>query len=132
MAGNVGRKLLVKKNGTNLMGVQNKSIATTASAIDITSDDDLGYRTFLAEAGELAIDLSVDGIAKDTVLRDIILNGGTTGQLLTDITIEYPNGDTIAGDFFFNSYTETGTYNEAVTFSATLQSSGAWTFTDAP
>lgn len=132
MAAGVGRKLLIKKAGTDLAGVQNKSIATAASAIDITSDDDLGYRTFLAEAGEMSIDLSVDGVTKDAVLRNLIVNGGTTSQLLTDITINYENGDVISGDFFLDSHTDNGTYNDAVKFSATLKSSGQWTFTPAP
>jgi len=35
----------------------------------------------------------------------------------------------LAGDFFLTSFEETGTYNEAVTFSASLQSSGDWTYT---
>ena len=50
-------------------------------------------------------------------------------MMLTDITIEYPDGATLAGDFYLASVEETGAYNEAVTFSASLQSSGQWTYT---
>ena len=38
----------------------------------------------------------------------------------------------MAGDFFLNSLEETGPYNEAVTFTASLQSSGVFTYTPAP
>lgn len=134
MAANVGRNLLVKKGGTVIAGIRSKSISINGSPIDITTDDDLGYRTLLEEAGEKSIDISFDGIVKDATLRDIVL-GGTTSQYLTDITVEYPirsgetTADTIAGDFFLTNVDETGTYNDSITFSAALQSSGQWTYT---
>lgn len=126
MAAAKGRELLVKKGSTVLAGVRTKGVSINGEPIDITSDDDDGYRTLLADAGTYSIDLSVEGITKDDTLKSVIMAGGSL--LLTDITVEYPNGKTLSGDFFLNSLEETGTYNEAVTFSASLQSSGTWSY----
>lgn len=126
MAAAKGRELLVKKGSTVLAGVRTKGVSVNGEPIDITSDDDSGYRTLLADAGTYSVDLSVEGITKDDTLVSVIMAGGSL--MLSDITVEYPNGKTLSGDFFLTSVEETGTYNEAVTFSASLQSSGAFTY----
>lgn len=129
MPANIGRKLLIKRGSTVIAGVRTKSLTTTGDPVDITTDDDSGYRTFLAEAGQRALDTTVEGLTKDSELRSTALTG--TSLLLTDVNIEFPNGDTITGDFFFNNFEEAGEYNNAVTFSASFQSSGQWTYTPA-
>jgi predicted secreted protein len=126
MAATNGRELKILKNNVPIAGVRTKTVAIAGEPIDITSDDDLGYRTMLAEAGTYSIDLTVEGVTKDDVLRSVILTGGTL--LLTDITIEYPDGSNIAGDFFLASVEDSGEYADALTFSASLQSSGAWVY----
>lgn len=126
MAASKGRDLLVKKGATVLAGIRTKGVSINGEPIDVTSDDDDGYRTLLADAGTYSIDLSIEGITKDDTLLTIIAAGGSL--MLTDITVDYPNGKTLAGNFFLTSLEETGTYNEAVTFSGSLQSSGTWTY----
>jgi len=126
MAAANGRELKILKNNVAIAGVRTKTVAIAGEPIDITSDDDLGYRTMLAEAGTYSIDLTVEGVTKDAELRSVILTGGSL--LLTDISIEYPDGSTIDGDFFLASVEDSGEYADALTFSASLQSSGAWTF----
>lgn len=127
MAAAKGRSLLVKQGSTVIAGIRTKGIAIAAEPIDITSDDDLGYRKLLGEAGMYSLDISIEGITKDAVLRADIAAGGTVE--LTDISIEYPDGATITGTFFLASYEESGAYNEAITFTGALQSSGAWVYT---
>lgn len=126
MAAAKGRELLVKKGSTVLAGIRTKGVSMNGEPIDITTDDDAGYRTLLNDAGTYSIDLSIEGITKNDTLRALIAAGGSL--MLTDITIDYPDGKTLSGDFFLNSLEETGTYNEAVTFSGSLQSSGTWTY----
>jgi predicted secreted protein len=126
MAAANGRELKILKNSVAIAGVRTKTVAIAGEPIDITSDDDLGYRTMLGEAGTYSIDLTVEGVTKDAELRSIILTGGSL--LLTDISIEYPDGSTIDGDFFLASVEDSGEFADALTFSASLQSSGAWTF----
>jgi predicted secreted protein len=126
MAAANGRELKVLKNNVPIAGVRTKTVAIAGEPIDITSDDDLGYRTMLAEAGTYSIDLTVEGVTKDDALRAVILTGGSL--LLQDISIEYPDGSTISGDFFLASVEDSGEFADALTFSASLQSSGAWTY----
>lgn len=131
MPANIGRKLLVRQGGTALLGVRTKTLSWGGEPVDITTDDELGYRTLLADISQQQIDLSVEGIIKDTVLRDQILNNSGT-LLLSNIDIVFPNSDTVTGDFFISAYEESGAYQDAITFSCTLASSGEWTFTSAP
>lgn len=127
MAATSGRKMLVKKADTTLMGVRTKTVTINGEPVDVTTDDDAGYRKLLSEAGQKSLDLSIEGIVKDDTLREAIVTG--IDLMLEDIEVEYADGGTIAGDFFFTSLEQTGTYNESVTFTAEMQSSGEWTYT---
>lgn len=129
MAANIGRELKVKQGSTVFAGVRTKSVSVNGEPIDITTDDDEGYRTLLAEAGQVSLDLSIEGLTTDATLRAAIMTNTTLE--LTGITLEYPNGDTVTGTFFLNSLEESGEYNNAITFSGSLQSSGKWTYTAA-
>ena len=132
MAKSVGRNLVVKKGGTKLAAIRTKTVAWNGEAIDVTTDDDLGFRTLLGNAiGQEQIDLSGDGVMLDSILRDIALDPAI-GKQLTDITIEFPDGEIISGNFNLVSFEETGPYNEAMTFTYSLQSSGAWVYTPVP
>jgi predicted secreted protein len=135
MAGGASRDLLINKNSTALLGINAKSMAVAKEPIDITTDEDNGYRLLLDVAGTKTLDISFSGVTKDLVMRGIILTDG--GQMLSDIEIEFPitgaqvtTGDTITGDFFFNGWTENGGGSDgAIEFDGTLQSSGVWTYT---
>jgi len=134
MSGAASRALLVKKNSVALLGINSKSIAVAKEPIDVTTDEDNGYRQLLDVSGTKTLDISFSGVTKDTTLRGIVMVDG--GQMLTDIEIEFPPygaqvaGDTITGDFFFNGFTENGGGSDgAIEFDGTLQSSGEWTYT---
>jgi predicted secreted protein len=130
---NISRDLLVKKGASRLLGINAKSIAVAKEPIDITTDEDNGFRLLAEEAGTKSLDISFSGVTKDAVLRGLIMSGSS--QLYTDITIEYPPvggqsaGDTISGDFYLNGLTENGGGSDgAIAFDGTLQSSGEWTY----
>lgn len=125
MPASSGRELVLKRGTTVVAGVRTKAMAITRAGIDVTSDDDAGFRTMLGEPGQLELNISVSGVTKDDVLRADAVNGVT----LQAYTLEFEDGSTVEGDFFLASYTETGTYNEAVTFEAEMQSSGTFVFT---
>lgn len=130
MPANIGREFVIKRGTTAIAGVRTKSLSFNGEPIDVTTDDDTGFRTLLATAGQKSVDMSVEGLTKDALFREAALSG--TSLMLTDITVEYPNGDSLSGDFFLNSVEESGTYNDAMTFTASLQSSGTFTYTPAP
>lgn len=132
--GAASRLLLIKKSGTTLLGVNSKTITAGSESIDVTTDEDLGFRCLLDVAGVETLDISGSGVTKDELLRQLALTGGS--KLLTDITIEYPpvgtqtTGDEIAGDFYFSGFTETGGSSDgAIEFDFNMQSSGQWTLT---
>lgn len=130
MASNLGRKLLLKVNGTAVAGLRTRGLSVNKEAVDVTTDDDSGFRTLLSEAGQVSLDMSIDGVTKDDVLRSAALTNTTI--TLTAVTVEYPNGDSLAFDsVVMNSFEESGAYNDAITFTASLQSSGEWTYTPA-
>lgn len=134
MAGAASRDLLVEKNDVALLGINAKSLAIAKEPIDVTTDENNGYRTLLSKAGTKSLDISFSGVTKDTLLRSLIMT--EQSQLLTDISIQYPPygsqvaGDTITGDFYFNGFTENGGGSDgAIEFDGTLQSSGEWIYT---
>lgn len=124
-----GRDLLIKKAATAIAGAQENGISVDNSPVDISDIASGGYRELADFAGNRKLDLSISGIWTDKVMRDAALAG--TGLLLTDITIDFADGGDIAGDFYLANYEETGAHDGAVTFTATLQSSGSWTYTTA-
>jgi hypothetical protein len=76
------------------------------------------------------IELSFEGYEDGNVLRDIAL-GADSGKFMDDITLSFPDGDTLACDFFLSEYEETGEMEEGVTFTATFMSNGVHTHTPA-
>jgi predicted secreted protein len=128
MAARSGRTLTLLKDGVAIAGVRTKGFSINRNPVDITNDDDDGYRAVLVDPGEIQVDLSVDGITKDSILRDAAMN--TTPEFLA-LELAWPDGYTIAMDFFLASYEESGNYNEAITFSASFQGTGVPTITPA-
>jgi predicted secreted protein len=120
-----GRDLLILKNAVAIAGAQENGITIDNSPVDITSISDNGYRTLASFAGMRAIDISVSGVWSDNIVRAVAVGAS---PLLTDITIEFADGASISGNFYLANYEETGAHDGAVTFSSSLQSSGAWTY----
>lgn len=130
----IGRDLTLEyPTGTVIAGVRTRSFTIDSAPIDITTDDDTGLRTLLEEAGQKSMDISVEGLLKDDTLLTKIINGST---FIQELTIVLPftfvtTAGKIVGDFRLNNFESSGEYQGAVTFSATLQSSGAFTYTPA-
>ncbi len=132
MAKSAGRDFAVKKNGTTIAAVRTKTVTWAGTPIDITNDDDDGATTYLADAfGTTTLELSVEGMTDDDVLCDLAFSGTAADKFLSDLTLERANGDAISGTFVLTQYVETGSYQEATTFTATIVRSGAHTWTAA-
>ena len=130
MAASVGRKLIVRRAGSVVAGVRTKTVTANNEPIDVSTDDDGGYRVLLEESASSSIDMSVEGLHKDTALIKKAAKDGET--LIETYEIEFPNGAKISGSFRLNSIEEGAEYQDAITFSATIQSTGTPTWTDAP
>ena len=125
-----GRKFLIKKGSAVIASVRSKTVTINGEPVDVTNDDDDGYRRLLDDPATRSVDISVEGLMDEETLRAAAVGAGTLK--LTDINVEWPDGATLTGDFFLTSVEETGSYNDAAQFSASFQSSGQWTYTAAP
>lgn len=128
MAAFAGRKATITKGATAIAAIRTRTVTINNEPIDITSDDDNGFRTLLELPGTKTLDMSIEGVAKDAVLLTSVMS---TTDIMESISILFPTIGTIAGDFVVTSFEVGAPYNEAATFSASLQSSGAFTFTPA-
>jgi len=127
-AGALGRTLLLKKGAVIIASLKSKSFTINNEPVDVTTDDDGGYRCNLPTSGQASIDISFDGVETDGILRGLQLTGGLAQQY-ADFTLTWDSGDVLACAFNFTSYEESGTTTEGITFSGSLQSSGTWTYT---
>ena len=121
-----GRKIRVRWKGEHILGVREKGVALAGEPVDITSDDDDGWRRLAHENGaaQKNVDVSVSGITKQSVLKEDWIAGETDGELI----IEYPTGHELSGTFVLVNYTDTGPYNDATKFEASFQNSGVVVF----
>lgn len=120
-----GRTLAFRWGGADIPGVRQKGFAAAGERIDITSDDDNGWRA-LADNGPAQnnVDISLSGIRKD----DNIARDWFNGDRIKSAEFIYPDGSRLFGMFHLVSYNETGVYNDAVTFEIALQSDGIITY----
>jgi TP901-1 family phage major tail protein len=132
MAARLGRKIKFKWGAAaplaEIAGVREKGVTLNGEAVDVTADDNSGWRELLADPAENQVEISLSGVTKSHVLKADWF-GGTRTKLAE---IEYDDGAKIAGSFYLSSYSETGAYNDAATFEATLMSSGIVTYTPGP
>lgn len=124
--GTLGRKVIFTWNGATIDGVREKGLNCAGEPINVSDDDADGVRQLLAEPGEDTIDISLSGVIKSDVLAAAWHDRASR---IGAVTMTYPNGRVISGDFFLTSYNETGAYNDAMTFEGALQNTGEITFT---
>jgi predicted secreted protein len=127
--GIVGRQVLMTIGGETIIGVQTKGLSVNNERLETADDQSNGWTEALAIPGEKSVELPFSGVLKSLDLMAAYFNGGNGGSQTFDCQITYPNGDIVEGDFFLNSFSETGEYNGLKTFDATMSSSGEITFT---
>jgi predicted secreted protein len=119
-----GRDIQLTWGGEVIPGVREKSAALNGEAVDVSSDEDNGWRSLLAVSAENQVDVGISGVTKnDRLKRDWF-----AGTRTKTVVITYPDGGVISGTFFLATYTDTGPYNDATTFEAELQSTGVVTY----
>ena len=126
----VGRKVTFTPTGSGapVIGARTKSISINNEGIDITSDDDSGWQTFLAaDPAQRGLSMSIAGVLKDTALTDLALQDGSL--LISEYTLDVDGLFSVVGDFHFGNMSVEAPYNEAVTFTAEVSSSGPLVYT---
>lgn len=127
-----GRLITVKRGAVPslIASVRTKSLAINGEAIDVSTDDDSGWRKLLDQPGEVGVEISVSGVLKDeTLIQEAI---STTDRVApTEFGWPGTTPGKLAGDFFLQSFNVTGEYKGAATFEATFVSTGTVAFTAA-
>jgi TP901-1 family phage major tail protein len=135
MAASAGKNFLVEMKNTVAVpvfvvigGLRTKQLAFNASLIDITNSDSVGlWREILAGVGVASASFKGDGIGSDkagmTVLQSALFD-----KSLRDTRITVPGLGVFTGAFRVSAFETTGSYDDAVKFSASFESSGAVTF----
>jgi predicted secreted protein len=126
MAAQTGRNIYVSKGATRLLGARAKSLSLNGEPVDVTNDDSLGWREVLAEFGVKSVDVEVEGVLKDGVLVAAWFTSGLAAYTVTVTGI-----GTFTGNWMLTSVPLAGSHDGEITYTGTLQSSGAITFTPA-
>lgn len=135
MSGFAGRRLRVQidfgSGFVNVGGAQTDGMTINKEPIDVTDKDDTGIRRYLAEIGTHSVDLSIEGVLKDTELLQRAAD--SSANVLLNCRVMIASLGTMTGDFALVSFEPSGAEGaEALTFTASLQSSGAIAFAAIP
>ena len=114
-------------DAVTLVGVRTRGYTITNDYVDVTTDDDGGWRALLADPGLRSMEVTVGGISSDQVLIAEITKASITGEPLS-VGLPTTTG-TLAGTFLLSSFEQNGEHDGAVEFSATFMSTGAITYT---
>jgi len=119
-----GRALRVVLDGNVIAAVQSKTGTLSRTPVDVTNDDSDSFQRFLPTPGRRGVDISVSGVATVDNYQNFLADWA--GDVLKDVELHNPDGSIIAAEdgFFLGNLELTGEHEGAVTFTATLQSSG--------
>ncbi len=138
MAASKGRSFVLKMGDgagsevfTQVGGIKTTGFQLSGEAVDVTTKDSAGWRALLADAGVKSMSISVDGIFNDSVIEETFRAAAAAQTIHNFQILDGTTGDKWQGAFQITSYSRAGDHNNAVTYSATLESSGAVTFTAA-
>lgn len=134
MAAQKGAAMLLKvgdgaspESFTTIAGLRSTSITLNDEAVDITNKDSSGNRELLADGGIHSMSVSGSGVFKDTASEET-LRTKMNATTFSNFQFLIPDFGTYTGNFMVASLEYSGEYNGEVTYSVTLESSGAITY----
>ena len=122
MAASNGRAVIVEQGSTDLADeLRTKTITFNGELVDVTTDGDDGWTTTLADVfNVMNVTVPLEGVLKTDTLSDMAFTGAQETFTLTIGTLF-----TLTGTWQFQPGYQIGApYNDATTFSGTLQSVG--------
>ena len=120
MSKRLGRKVTISVGGSVVAVARTKSLTINNEPVNVTTDGDDGIQQLLDEPGEKSVEVSVEGIGD----QETFIEKALSNDLMEAVIFNYGTF-TVTGDFFQASYNEGLPYNDAITFTASYQSSGA-------
>jgi|TARA_A100001015_G_C14510614_1_gene526466 TP901-1 family phage major tail protein len=134
MAAQRGKALLLKVdiNGTmtTIGGMRSTSMTLNDEAVDITNKDSGSQRELLPAGGILSMSITASGVFTDSTAEQTLRSAYGTSTFKS-YNVIVPDLGTYAGTFMIASLEYAGEYNGEATYSVTLESSGAVTFSAA-
>lgn len=109
-------------------GLRSNAVSLDNDLQDATTLDSQGFRELLPDAGVQRLSVEAEGLANDNAAW-ARLHASAVARQVERCRITFDNGDRFQGDFAIARFVRTGSYNEAETFSLTLESSGPVSFT---
>lgn len=124
-----GRDMALKNSANGgstfvtVAGVRSTGATINNEPVDVTNMGSGGFREYLADGGVQSVSMNVDGVVVDDAAFNVML---TQAEDRTKVYYQFAfsGGGEITAKFVITSIQLTGTYNEAQTFSAQLESSG--------
>lgn len=130
MAGFNGRQFTFDWKSTTLAGVRTRGMTVTNDYVDVTSDDDAGWRTLLADPGVRSVEVTIGGITTDEVLLAAMMEASVTaGTLVGNLPSSLTTPGTMSGEYLVSSFEQSGNHDGEVEFTATFMSTGEVTYT---
>lgn len=124
-----GRELTLDWNATTLVDVRSKTVSMTNDMVDVTTDDDSGWRTLLADPGLKSLEITASGVTSDEVLIAEYFSATPGQPLVTNLPSSLATPGDLDGRFYLSGLELSGESDGAYEFSATFMSSGAITYT---
>lgn len=124
-----GRQLTIDWASTTLVGIRTRSYTVTNDYVDVTTDDDEGWRKLLDDPATRSVEVTVGGITGDQTLLSAIMAANVDGGTVT-VNLPTNTGASLSGDFMVSSYEGNGEHDGAYEFSATFMSNGSVTYTE--
>ncbi len=126
MAKHLGRNVLLERGAVPVANLRTKSISVNRELVDVTDDDSIGWAAHLAEAGQMDVTISVEGVISDRAFMGAVLDPNLGDETYT---LTYPDGGILTGTFGVTSFSSENAYNEASTYSFELRANGPVTYT---
>lgn len=130
MAGFNGRQFTFDWDSVTLVGVRTRTLTINNEYVDVTTDDDSGWRTLLADPGLRSVEVTIGGVTSDEVLLAEIMKASIEGETLAaNLPSNLSSPGSLSGTYLVSSFEQSGDHDGEVEFSATFMSSGEVTYT---
>ena len=135
MAAQKGSAVLIKQTisgtPTTIGGLRSSSITINDEMVDVTNKDSSNNRTLLAQAGVFSMSISGSGVFTDSAAEIAFRSAALNAATLQTFSFIIPDLGTYSGTFQVTSLEYAGEYNGEASYTFTLESSGAITFSAA-
>ena len=127
--GHKGSALTFTWDSTTVAGLKTRGLTINNQHADITSDDDSGWRTFLADPVVQSISITLSGIAdSEDVLADAMAASVTGKTIVATLPSSLTTPGNLNGTFHVTSFEISGNHDGAAEYSGTFESTGAVTY----